>query len=298
VTPVRGAFVLAIVLVLPLALPAAQAATYPDPQKAPRYFDSDCAARFDRRFVYDYVGLLTDDWGPLIEGAACEVYANTSAHFVLATVPDTGDESLESYSLHLFETWGIGSKDVNDGILLLYVDHYNLSGKSSALRVEVGYGLEGTLNAHVAANAIRLMQDTKAQALDAGRDDADAKSLAIANGAEYLLETMATDYTDGHFPAPQPASSAPPVWFWVVAVVVALGLLSALSRAAHGPRGWGYQTGSSAVWQGALAGAFARSVLRGGGGGGWGGGGFGGGGFGGGGFGGGRSGGGGGSGGF
>jgi len=286
-----------LVLALLLAPPFAAAASYPDPQKAPRYFDSRCIAQYDRRFVYDFVGVMDAEHASAIEGAACEIYANTSAHFVLAAVPDTGDESLEFYALHLFETWGIGSKETNDGILLLYVDHYNLSGKSSALRVEVGYGLEGTINAHVANNAIRLMQDAKARALDAGQDEAWAKSYALLDGAAYLLETMNDSYVDGHYPAPAPDASEfqPPWWFWVVVVFVGIGLLRALAAGAHGARGWGYQTGSSAAWQGAVAGMFIRDLMRRGGGGG---GGFGGGGFGGGGFGGGRSGGGGGSGGF
>jgi uncharacterized protein len=294
----RAALLLAILLLLP---PLAAAASYPDPQKAPRYFDSTCIAQHDRRFVYDYVGLLDARMGQAIEDAACEVYANTSAHFVLATVPDTGDESLESYSLHMFETWGIGTEEDNNGILLLYVDHYNLSGKSSALRVEVGYGLEGVVNGHVSADAIRLMQSEKQKALDGGLDEASAKDYAMGSGAAFLLQTIADGYTDGHFPAPQPQDpGSPPVWFWIVGIVFALALLQGFARHAHGASGWGYQTGSSGAWQGVVAGMFIRDLMRrgGGGGGGWGGGGFGGGGFGGGGFGGGRSGGGGGSGGF
>jgi len=280
-------FVLAALLVVPgLAL----AASYPDPQKAPRYFDSGCIQKFDRRFVYDFVGVMDAEHASLIEGAACEVYANTSAHFVLAAVPDTGDESLEGYALHLFETWGIGSKDVNDGVLLLYVEHYNLSGRGSAVRVEVGYGLEGTINAHVANDAIRLMRDTKDRSIEAGDSDAYARSLALAVGADYLLQTLAESYHDGRFPPPEPQDTTPPWWTWLVVAIVVLALVQALARAAAGPRGWGYRSGSSSAWKGALAGAFANELMRRGGGGG--------GGFGGGGFGGGRSGGGGGSGGF
>lgn len=285
-----------LVLALLLA-PVAQAASYPDPQKAPRYFESTCIQAYDRRFVYDYLGLMDDELGRLVEAAACDVYAKTSAHFVLVLVQDTGDESLESYALHLYERWGIGSKDTNDGVLLLYVNSYNLSGRSSALRVEVGYGLEGTLNARIANDAIRVARDAKDRSLAAGDDAFYARSLGLAAGADYILETLNDSYVDGHFPAPAPTDGgAPPWWFWAVAVVFALILLRALGAAAGGARGWGYQTGSSSAWQGAVAGMFVREMMRrppggggfGGGGGGWGGGGFGGG----------RSGGGGGSGGF
>jgi uncharacterized protein len=283
------------ILVLPSIV---SAASFPDPEGSPKYYDSSCTATYDRRFVYDYVGALDAETAQAIENAACETYAKTSAHFVLVSVADTGDESLEGYALHLFERWGIGARDANDGILLLYVGAYEPSGGASALRVEVGYGLEGTINGHVSADAIRLMQDTKRDALDRGDDEATAKSIAMGVGAGYILGTMDEKYVDGHFPDPVAAeASAPPWWFWVVVAVMAFALLQGFARAAHGPRGWGYQTGSSSAWQGAVAGALVSSMFRrggGGGGGGWGGGG----GFGGGGFGGGRSGGGGGSGGF
>ena len=286
--------VLLLLVLVALALPPlAAAAPYPDPQKAPRYYDSDCIARYDRRFVYDFVQILDAETGQAIEDAACETYNATSAHFVFVSVPDTGDESLEGYALHLFETWGIGAKDLNDGMLLLYVHNYAAQGGGAALRVEVGYGLEGAISGHVSADAIRLMQETKAEALDQGYDEASAKSIALGMGSGYLLGTLDETYVDGHFPEPSPPDPAkPPWWFWIVVVFVAFSILSAISRAASGPRGWGYRSGSSSAWQGAVAGMFVRDLMRrGGGGGGWGGGGFGGGGFGG-----GRSGGGGGSG--
>lgn len=286
--------VLALAALL-VVTPLAQAAAYPDPQKAPRYFDSPCIAKYDRRFVHDFVGVMDAELGEEIEGAACEVYANTSAHFVLAAVPDTGGESLESYALHLFETWGIGAKDTNDGILLLYVESYNYSAsQSAAVRVEVGYGLEGVVNAHVANDAVRAMQQARQEELDAGSDEASARAFGLAVGAYYLLQTLDASYVDGHFPEPgRPlADDPPPWWFWVIVVLVALAIIRALAAGAHGQRGWGYRTGSSSTWIGPVVGTLARSR------GGWGGGGLGGGGFGGGGFGGGRSGGGGGSGGF
>lgn len=54
-------------------------------------------------------------------------------------VPTTAPETVEQYAVRVAETWKLGRKGVDDGVLLLVAkdDH--------ALRIEVGYGLEGAL---------------------------------------------------------------------------------------------------------------------------------------------------------
>lgn len=282
--------VFAAILLAPAV--AAQAyAPYPDPGKVPRYQDSPCFATYDRRFVHDYLGAIEADLATEIEGASCEVYERTSAHFVFVSVADTAGEPLESYALHLFERWGIGDTERLDGLLLLYVRDYGLEGRSSAVRVEVGYGLEGVITPIVAAQTVDLMRDAKDQALASGDSDAAARSLALAIGSAYLLTTLNDNYVDGKFPEPESGLLAKarqvPLWVWILAFFLVLAIISALSSSAKRPRrGWGYYPGSPA-WSSGLGGAFAGgSYSRGGFGGGGGG------------FGGGRSGGGGGSGGF
>lgn len=286
---------LLVPILLVLALLAPLAAAYPDPARVPRYYDSSCFQSFDRRFVHDYLGVVEPKHAHELEGAACEVYAKTSAHFVLVTVQDTDGEILENYALHLFEKWGIGQREVNDGLLLLYVRDYSVQGGGGAVRVEVGYGLEGAVNAGVSMDAIRLMQDAKQQALDAGWTQDEAVSFALASGSAFLLGTLDEQYVDGAFPPPAPREG-PSMAFVVGVTLVVLTLVAFLHAAAKGRRGhtgWGYRSGSpewSTGLGGYFAGAVAHELLRGGGGGRFGGGG------GGGGFGGGRSGGGGGSG--
>ena len=224
------------------------------------------------------------------------MYAKTHAHFVLVTVEDTDGEILENYALHLFEKWGIGQRDVNDGLLLLYVHNYSVQGGGGAVRVEVGYGLEGVVNSRVSMDAIRLMQRAKQQALDADQGEEVALSFALATGSAYLLTTLDEKYVDGSFPAPEPRGG-PSFGFSVGVWILLIVLFLVLSAASRTRRGWGYR-GHRDQWSTGLGAYFAASILdemmRGGrGGGGMGGGGFGGGG---GGFGGGRSGGGGGSG--
>jgi uncharacterized protein len=54
-------------------------------------------------------------------------------------IPSLEGDALEDYSLNVARGWGIGSKERNNGVLLLIVKN------DRRLRIEVGYGLEGAL---------------------------------------------------------------------------------------------------------------------------------------------------------
>ena len=54
-------------------------------------------------------------------------------------VPTTAPETIEQYSIRAAETWKIGRKKIDDGVLLV------IAKNDHKLRIEVGYGLEGAL---------------------------------------------------------------------------------------------------------------------------------------------------------
>ncbi|MGN8199442.1 TPM domain-containing protein [Salinisphaera sp. RV14] len=58
---------------------------------------------------------------------------------VVVTLPDLGGDSIETYGYQLGRAWGIGQKKKNNGALLI------IAKKEHAVRIEVGYGLEGQL---------------------------------------------------------------------------------------------------------------------------------------------------------
>lgn len=59
--------------------------------------------------------------------------------FVIATVPSLQGHEISDYGYQLGRAWGIGGKDRNDGVLLI------VAPAERKVRIEVGYGLEGTL---------------------------------------------------------------------------------------------------------------------------------------------------------
>lgn len=63
----------------------------------------------------------------------------SSDQIVVATVPDLGGEAIEPYANRLFRHWRLGQAGEDNGILLL------VARDDRRMRIEVGYGLEGTL---------------------------------------------------------------------------------------------------------------------------------------------------------
>ncbi len=57
----------------------------------------------------------------------------------MVTVNTTRPLDSKTYAVELFQKWGIGEKDKDNGLLILFVK------KDKRVEVEVGYGLEGTI---------------------------------------------------------------------------------------------------------------------------------------------------------
>jgi uncharacterized protein len=63
----------------------------------------------------------------------------TKHQLVVATLADLQGYEIEEYGNQLFRAWGVGQRDVNDGVLFL------IAPAERKVRVEVGYGMEGVL---------------------------------------------------------------------------------------------------------------------------------------------------------
>jgi uncharacterized protein len=59
--------------------------------------------------------------------------------FVVATVKSLEGDEIEPYANALFRSWKLGQKDKNNGVLMV------VAPNERRVRIEVGYGLEGTL---------------------------------------------------------------------------------------------------------------------------------------------------------
>jgi uncharacterized protein len=86
--------------------------------------------------VVDAAGLLTPDVAAGLDQRLAAFEKATGRQFVVATIPDLQGYPIEDYGYRLGRSWGIGSKDKDDGVLLI------VAPKDRKVRIEVGYGLE------------------------------------------------------------------------------------------------------------------------------------------------------------
>jgi uncharacterized protein len=74
-----------------------------------------------------------------LEGKLAALETKSGIQLVVATVPSLGGQEIEPYANTLFRAWKLGEAKKNNGVLLL------VAPKEHRVRIEVGYGLEGTL---------------------------------------------------------------------------------------------------------------------------------------------------------
>ena len=90
-------------------------------------------------YVNDYANLLNSSTKQYIMNTNVELQQKTGAQIVVVTVPSLDGRDIEGYANELFNNWGIGDKQKENGVLLL------CSYSDRLFRIEVGYGLEGAL---------------------------------------------------------------------------------------------------------------------------------------------------------
>jgi uncharacterized protein len=87
-------------------------------------------------YVSDFAGLLSASGRSLLENKLTRLESETGAEVAVVTVPDLGGTTVEDYAVRLFEQWGIGKQEEDNGILFL------VALADRQMRIEVGYGLE------------------------------------------------------------------------------------------------------------------------------------------------------------
>lgn len=90
-------------------------------------------------FLSDFTNLLSENTRNKIEKILNELEKKTSIEFAVVIVKNLDGYPIENYSIKLFEQWGIGKKNKNNGVLFI------TSLEDRKVRIEVGYGLEGII---------------------------------------------------------------------------------------------------------------------------------------------------------
>lgn len=93
----------------------------------------------DKFYINDYANILSSETEDYIYEKSVNLEKIDGTQIVVVTVKNLEGKSIEDYSLELARKYEIGSKEKNNGLLLL------LALEEREFRVEVGTGLEGIL---------------------------------------------------------------------------------------------------------------------------------------------------------
>jgi uncharacterized protein len=89
--------------------------------------------------VHDFANLLSPGEQAALEKLARDVEQKTTAQLAIVTVPSLRGQTVEAYAHELFDEWGIGQKDLNNGVLLL------VAPTERRMWIATGYGIEPLL---------------------------------------------------------------------------------------------------------------------------------------------------------
>jgi len=133
--------------------------------------------------VNDNANMLSVATKQQLESLLADLENTDSTQIAVLTITSLEGESLEEYSLKVAQTWGIGTKDKDNGALLL------IAKNDRKLRIEVGYGLEGKLTDLASSRIIRnvITPKFKQGNFDQGVIDGVAAMIGTVRG-EYQAE--------------------------------------------------------------------------------------------------------------
>ena len=129
--------------------------------------------------VVDQADLLAPAAEAAVTRQLAALEARTRDQLVVVTTPDLHGEPIEEFGLRLGDRWGIGQRDLDNGVLLI------VAPNERKTRIEVGCGLE------------RLLTDTKAteiidQSLLPRFRDSDFQT-GITAGVDAIIRVLESD---------------------------------------------------------------------------------------------------------
>ena len=89
--------------------------------------------------VNDYAGVMGEQQARALETRLAQFEQETGHQVAVLAIPTLDGEDIEGFSIRVAESWKIGQKGFDNGVILV------VAVKDRRLRLEVGYGLEGVL---------------------------------------------------------------------------------------------------------------------------------------------------------
>ncbi len=132
--------------------------------------------------IVDQAGVIPADKQAAIEPKLSDLETKSGIQLVVATVKSLEGQEIEPYANQLFRTWKLGEKTKNNGVLLL------VAPNEHRVRIEVGYGLEGTLTDALSKVIITNAIAPKFKAGDFGE--------GVSRGVDDIITVLTTDSSE------------------------------------------------------------------------------------------------------
>jgi uncharacterized protein len=134
--------------------------------------------------VVDDAGVMTAQSRSRVEAKSKDLEDKSGIQLVVATVKSLQGGDIETYANQLFRYWKLGEAKKNNGVLLL------VAPTEHKVRIEVGYGLEGTLTDAASSVIISSVIVPRFKAGD--------YSGGVEAGVDGIISILSTDPTDWH----------------------------------------------------------------------------------------------------
>jgi uncharacterized protein len=132
--------------------------------------------------IVDQAGILSPDAITALEPKLVELEERSGIQVVVATVNSLEGQEIEPYANELFRAWQLGEAERDNGVLLL------VAPNERRVRIEVGYGLEGTLTDALSKVIITNAITPRFQAGDF--------SGGVTRGVDDIITVLTTDASE------------------------------------------------------------------------------------------------------
>ena len=173
--------------------------------------------------VNDYADMLSPASQRQLEAVLTDFEQKESTQIVVLTIASLEGDSLADFSLRVAENWKIGQSGKDNGAILL------IAKKDRKIRIEVGYGLEGTLTDLMAG---RIIRNVIAPQFKMGRYDQ-----GISEGVGAMIDVVKGEFSAADTPRkPQAPHKGMPLLavFGLLFLINVLGRTSRVMGAAAG----------------------------------------------------------------
>jgi uncharacterized protein len=176
--------------------------------------------------VVDEAGVIPASARETLETKLKDLEDKSGIQLVVATVKSLQGGDIETYANELFRSWKLGEAKKNNGVLLL------VAPKERKVRIEVGYGLEGTLTDALAQVIIASAMVPRFKTNDYPG--------GIERGVDGIISVLTTDAEEWHAKTrvrPEDQQSLFDVLFPILLFLVVLFIFRHMVRNAGGTSG-------------------------------------------------------------